>query len=61
MTDENHSYIIFEKNLRTSPERLEEPGKILGKNLWVMGPLKENTTIETIALEERLHWFKLKS
>ena len=31
-----------------SEQGLKEPGKILGKNLWVMGPLKE-TTVEKIA------------
>ena len=30
-----------------SGKRLKEPGKILGKNLWVMGPLKE-ITVEKI-------------
>ena len=35
-----------------SGKELKEPGKILGKNMWVMGPLKE-TTIEKIAQRER--------
>ena len=40
-----HLEIIKEfKDLR---RWLKEPGKILGKNLWVMGPLKE-TTVEEI-------------
>ena len=33
----------FEKNLRITPGKLEESGKILGKDLWVLGPLKRNT------------------
>jgi hypothetical protein len=28
--------------LRITPEKIEESGKILGKDLWVMGPLKRN-------------------
>ena len=43
MTDENHTYVIVEKDLEISENRLKAPGKILGKNLWVMGPLKETT------------------
>ena len=36
------------KRIRDLRKRLKEPDKILGKNLWVMGPLKE-TTVEKIA------------
>ena len=35
-----HSYVKLERNLRTTLGKLEESGKILGKDLWVMGPLK---------------------
>ena len=35
LTDENHTYVHFEKNLRITPGKLEESGKILGKDLWV--------------------------
>ena len=35
LTDEIHSYVNFEKNLRITPGKLEESGKILGKDLWV--------------------------
>ena len=33
----------FEKNLGIAPEKLEESGKILGKDLWVRAHSKENT------------------
>ena len=35
LTDEIHSYVRLEKNLRITPGELEESGKILGKDLWV--------------------------
>ena len=35
LTDEIHSYVNFEKNLRITPGKLEESGKIRGKDLWV--------------------------
>jgi hypothetical protein len=38
----------FEKNLRITPEELEESGKILGINLWVRAHSKGNT-VEMIA------------
>ena len=41
MTDEIHSYVTFEKNLRITPGELEESGKILGKDLWVRAHLRE--------------------
>ena len=31
MTDEIHTYVNFEKDLRITPGNLEESGKILGK------------------------------
>ena len=31
----------FEKNLSITPEKLEESGKILGKDLWVRAHSKE--------------------
>ena len=34
-TDGIHSYVTLEKNLRITPGKLEESGKILGKDLWV--------------------------
>ena len=37
----NHSYFKLGKDLRITQGELEESGKILGKDLWVMGPLKE--------------------
>ena len=43
MTDEIHSYVTLEKNLRITPGELEESGKILGKDLWVRAHSKENT------------------
>ena len=36
----NHSYVKLWRNLGIAPGKLEESGKILGKDLWVMGPLK---------------------
>ena len=35
LSDEIHSYVTLEKKLRITPGKLEESGKILGKNLWV--------------------------
>ena len=49
-----HSYIKFEKKLRITPEKLEESGKILGKDMWVMDPLKRNT-VGNGCLKERLY------
>ena len=43
MTDENHSYVKLQKNLGIAPGKLEESGKILGKDLWVRAHSKENT------------------
>ena len=31
----------FRRNLRITPEKLEESGKILGKDLWVRAHSKE--------------------
>lgn len=36
-----HSYYNFEMDLRVTPRKLEESGKILGKDLWVMAHSKE--------------------
>ena len=47
LTDEIHSYVNFEKNLRITPGKLEESGKILGKDLWVRAHWKE-TPLERI-------------
>ena len=35
VTDENHTYVKLQNDLRIAPENLEESGKILGKYLWV--------------------------
>ena len=43
MTDEIHTYVKLRKGFENSSGKLEESGKILGKDLWVMGPLKRNT------------------
>ena len=42
----------FEKNLGITPEKLEESGKILGKDLWVRAHSKDTPLND---LEERLH------
>ena len=44
MTDEIHSYVTLEKNLRITPGELEESGKILGKTCG-LGPTKEKSTV----------------
>ena len=41
MTDGIHSYVKLRKNLRITPGKLEELGKILGKDLWVRAHSKE--------------------
>ena len=33
----------YEKNLRITPEKLEESGKILGKDLWVRAHSKDTS------------------
>ena len=43
----------FEKDLRIAPGKLEESGKILGKDLWVRAHSKENTVGNDF--KERLH------
>ena len=35
LTDEIHSYIKLQKGFENSSGKLEESGKILGKDLWV--------------------------
>ena len=42
----------FEMNLRITPEKLEESGMILGKDLWVRAHSKDTPLND---LEERLH------
>ena len=41
LTYEIHSYVRLEKNLRIIPGKLEESGKILGRNLWVRAHYKK--------------------
>ena len=55
MIDDN-SFLrhTFEKNLGITPDKLEESGKILGKDLWVRAHSKENTVGNDF--KERLHW-----
>ena len=36
-----HSYVKLRKNLRIAPDKLEESGKILEKDLWVRAHWKE--------------------
>ena len=43
LSDEIHSYVTLEKNLRITPGELEESGKILGKDLWVRDHSKETS------------------
>ena len=43
----------FEKNLGIAAGKLEESGKILGKDLWVRAHSKENTVENDF--KERLH------
>ena len=45
LTDEIHSYVNFEKNLRITPGKLEESGKILGKTCG-LGPTEEITPLK---------------
>ena len=52
LTDEIHTYVKLRKGFQNSSGKLEESGKILGKDLWVMGPLKRNTVEK--GLKERL-------
>ena len=52
MTDEN--FILtsnFEMNLQITPEKLEESGKILEKDLWVRAHSKENTVEGLLEIE----------
>ena len=48
-----HSYIKLQKTLGIAPDKLEELGKILGKDLWVRAHSKENTVGNDF--KERLH------
>ena len=38
-----HSYVKLRKTLGIASNKLEESGKILGKDLWVRSHSKENT------------------
>ena len=38
-----HSYVKLGKEFRIAPGKLEESGKILGKDLWVRAHSRENT------------------
>ena len=46
-----HSYVKLRKTLEIAPDKLEESGKILGKDLWVRAHSKE-TPLKN--LKERL-------
>ena len=48
-----HSYVKLRKTLGMAPGKLEESGKILGKDLWVRAHSKENTIGNDF--KERLH------
>ena len=37
-----HSYVKLQKTLEIALDKLEESGKILGKDLWVRARSKEN-------------------
>ena len=39
----NHTYVKHQKGFENSSGKLEESGKILGKDLWVRGHWRENT------------------
>ena len=43
LTDEIHTYVKLRKGFENSSGKLEESGKILGKDLWVRAHSKENT------------------
>ena len=47
----------FEKNLGMAPRKLEESGKILGKDLWVRAHSKENT-VERFLKRDCTGWIK---
>ena len=47
LTDEIHTYVKLQKNLRIPPGKSEESRKILGKDLWVRDHRKE-TPLERI-------------
>ena len=51
MTDDE-SFLRHEKNLGVTPERMEESGKILVKDMWVRAHSKETPLSD---LKERLH------
>ena len=45
MTDGIHTYVTLEKNFETL-RQIEESGKILGKDLWVMSPPNRKTPLK---------------
>ena len=47
-----HSYVKLQKTLGMAPGKLEESGKILGKDLWVRAHSRETPLND---FEERLH------
>ena len=53
LTDDNSFLRQTLKNLRITLVKLEESGKILGKDLWVRAHSKETLLND---LKERLHW-----
>ena len=48
-----HSYVKLRKTLGMALGKLEESGKILEKDLWVMAHSKETPLNDS---KERLHW-----
>ena len=55
LTDEIHIYIKLRKGFENSSGKLEESGKILGKDLWVRAHSKETLLKD---FKERLHRLK---
>ena len=58
LTDEIHTYIKLRKGFENSSGKLEESGKILGKDLWVRAHSKE-TPLNNY-LKRRMHRLNLK-
>ena len=48
-----HSYVKLQKEFRIALGKLEESGKILGKDLWVRAHSKETLLND---LKDRLRW-----
>ena len=55
LTDEIHTYVKLQKDLRKTPEKLEESGKILGKDLWVRAHWKENIVEKGLLIRYLMH------